>query len=106
MSAQQDLLNLSHINSLPQPFVVRLLGDKDFNWPLWDIDVETGMLRIDVCGKLDVKHISDVSMFRDDAGREHTPDSFYLEDEPACTDCGGSRACATRPVRTDGSEGH
>ncbi len=76
-----DLLDMTYINSLPQPFVVKLLGDDTFSWGVHDIDVETGLLRIDVCGLLDAKHISDVKMFRDDCGKEHHPDDFYLDQD-------------------------
>ncbi len=75
-----DLLNMALINSLPQPFMVRLLGEKTFGWPLHDLDVETGLLRLDVCGKLDAKRIGDVSAFRDDGGQEHDAETFYLDD--------------------------
>lgn len=77
-----DLLNMVYINSLPQPFMVRKAGDKDFNWPLYDIDVETGMLRMDVCGKLDIGHIGDVMEFKDADGVIHDADSFYCEARP------------------------
>lgn len=72
-----DKLDLKYINSLPQPFLVRFLGDKT-EWPLYDIDVETGLLRIDVMGKLQIKHIGEVSFFIDDDGVQHDSDSFYL----------------------------
>ena len=71
-----DRLNADHINSLPQ-LMLRFLGDKE-RWPLYDIDVETGLLRIDVCGKLQVSHISDVGDFLDADGTQHDPESFYL----------------------------
>lgn len=74
-----DLLNMERINALGQLFV-RQYGEKGFPWPLYDIDVETGLLRIDVCGKLDVLHIGDIAEFRDEAGTVHDSDSFYLED--------------------------
>lgn len=70
---------MDYINSLPQPFNVSLMGDKDTWWPLHDIEVGTGMLRIDVCGLLDVMHISDISCFRDSHGVKHDPDDFYKE---------------------------
>jgi hypothetical protein len=47
---------------------------------VYDIDVETGLLRVLVCGLLDVKHISDVKFFRDMNGVEHDVDSFYNEE--------------------------
>jgi hypothetical protein len=76
-----DLLNMAYINSLPQPFFVRQFGDKDFSWPVYDIDVETGCYRIDVCGRLDRCHISDAAEFRDADGIVHDSASFYLESE-------------------------
>ena len=71
-----DKLNMKHINSLPQPFIVRFCGGDE--WPVHDIDVETGLMRINVCGKLQVKHIGEANFFRDMDGTEHDADSFYL----------------------------
>lgn len=75
-----DLLRLDYINSLPQPFIATMIGGS--RWPVHDICVETGLMRLDVCGKLDVTHISDVRSFTDCDGGEHDPDSFYAEDAP------------------------
>jgi len=72
-----DLLRIDYINSLHQPLVVRLLGEKEPMWELHDIDVETGLLRINVCGKLQAMHISDIGDFVDMDGVTHDPDSFY-----------------------------
>lgn len=74
-----DKLNLAYINSLPQPLFIRLAGDKDFSWPLESIDVETGLLRFDVCGKLDYGHIGDVAEFRDSNGVIHDAETFYSD---------------------------
>jgi hypothetical protein len=73
-----DRLRMDYINSLPQPFLVRLCGDKT-KWQLVDIDVQTGLLRFDVCGKLQVGHIGEVAEFIDAEGNSHEPDSFYWE---------------------------
>jgi len=73
-----DLLNMAYINSLPQPFIAILYGNSE--WPVFDIDVETGLLRIYVCGKLDIKHIGDVRSFKDANGTLHDADSFYLDE--------------------------
>jgi hypothetical protein len=79
-----DLLRGEYINSLPQPFLIRLGGDK-IRWPLEYIDIETGCLKFDVCGKLQRGHIGDVIEFIDSDGKSHEPDSFYsdysLEDQ-------------------------
>jgi hypothetical protein len=74
-----DLLNMQYINSLPQPLFAEFYGGS--RWPVYDIDVETGLLRIDVVGMLDVEHISKVKTFTDAEGVEHDSESFYLEDE-------------------------
>lgn len=71
-----DLLDMEHINGLPQPFMANL-GGMLGNWPVYDIDVESGLVRIDACGKLDVKHISDVLHFLDADGNQHETESFY-----------------------------
>ena len=76
-----DLLNIDFINSLPQPLWVRQWGRKDFDWPLYEICVETGLMRIDVCGKLDNLHIGDVAQFRDDYGTVYDSEEFYLEND-------------------------
>lgn len=72
-----DLLDMAYINSLPQPFIGRALGG--WEWPIYDIDVQTGLLRIDVCGLLEAKHISDFTAFRDSAGVTHSADGFYAD---------------------------
>jgi len=75
---------MDHINSLPQPFLVRFCGDKDWWWPVYDIDVETGLMRIDVCGLLDVKHFGEVAEIQDCNSVIHDPETFYSDwQEPA-----------------------
>ena len=75
-----DLLRIDHINSLPQPFMVTFCGgDK---WLLYDIGVGTGLLRIDVCGKLQIMHIGEVLEFTDCDGGVHDPDTFYCDYVP------------------------
>lgn len=79
-----DLLRMDYINSLPQPFVVRLLGSKTFDWPVYDIGVDTATVRIDVCGLLEVKKMVDIAEIRDANGVIHDPDTFWTdyEDSP------------------------
>lgn len=72
-----DLLDMDYINSLPQPFLGRMLGGAE--WPIYDIEVETGLIRIDVCGKLDVKDIGDFTAFRDDTGVWRSSEAFYAD---------------------------
>lgn len=76
-----DLLRMDHINSLPQPFFAQFCGG--LWWPVHDIEVQTGLMRIDVCGLLEVKHFGEVTALRDSAGAEHDPDTFYHEESAA-----------------------
>ncbi len=75
-----DKLRMDYINSLPQPFIARLCGGSE--WPVHDIDVETGLIRLDVMGKLDVSHIGNVREFVDADWQTHDPDTFYSDWEP------------------------
>lgn len=73
-----DLLHMGFINSLPHPLLAKDLGC-DAWWPIHDIDVETALVRIDVCGLLQVKHISDVGQLKDADGIAYSTDDFYSE---------------------------
>jgi len=74
-----DLLRLDYINSLPQPFIATFCGGGE--WPVYDIDVKTGLLRIDIVGKLQVTEIGEIDFFTDEAGKKHDTDSFYSDHE-------------------------
>ena len=74
-----DRLRMDYINSLPQPFIARFYGGDE--WPVHDIEVQTGLLRIDVCGLLQVKRMSEVKLFRDADGVEHDAETFYSDYE-------------------------
>lgn len=80
--SSRDRLRMDFINSLPQPLWADTFGAE---WPIYDIDVQTGLLRIDVCGMLEVKHIDDLRSIRDDGGTVRDIEVFYcdyLEDAP------------------------
>lgn len=79
-----DLLKMDYINSLPQPFLFRFVGGS--TWPVNDIDVETGCLRIDVCGKLEVKHFGDVVEITDGNFQKHDPETWYTDFEAEYAD--------------------
>lgn len=72
-----DLLRMEYINSLPQPFIAKFCGGDE--WPVYDIDVETGLLRIDVVGKIQIMHIGEVMSFTDEGGDVHDVDTFYCD---------------------------
>lgn len=73
---RKDLLNMEYINGLPQPFIAVLWSKSQ--WPVHDIDVEFGLVRLDVCGLLDRTPISDIVSFIDALGITHNADDFYL----------------------------
>ena len=77
ISVSDDVLDMAYINSLPQPFIGRTLNGG--NWPINDFEVASGMIRIDVCGLLEVKTISDFTSFRDGDGVEHPAIGFYSD---------------------------
>ena len=70
----RDRLDMAYINSLPLPLW-------DGNWPVYDIDVETGLYRIDVCGLFEVRHIDHCISMKDSAGRTHYVGDFELNPE-------------------------
>ena len=73
-----DVLRMDYINSLPQPFLARFCGDKIW-WPVHDFEVQTGLMRIDVCGLLQAKYFSEVMEIKDGEWRAHDPDSFWID---------------------------
>lgn len=77
-----DLLRMDFINSLPQPFLARFCGDAIW-WPVYDFEVGTGLMRIDVCGKLQVKAFGEVAEIIDGDSFRHDPNTFYCEDDPS-----------------------
>lgn len=73
-----DKLRLDYINSLPQPFIAKFPSEQ---WEVYDIDVETGLVRVLVCGLLEIRHIGEVISFIDADNQPHYPDDFYIHNE-------------------------
>ncbi len=72
-----DILRVDYINSLPQPFIANLVGNS--RWPVNDICVDAALLRIDVCGLLEVKSFGDVISLEDADGVIHDAETFYSD---------------------------
>ena len=72
-----DLLRMDYIRSL-EPLMVSM-GVNDTFYDLETLCVQTGLLRYDVCGKLDRGHIAEVYQFKDWDGNTYEPDEFYTD---------------------------
>jgi hypothetical protein len=72
-----DILKMDCINRLPQPFIANLVGRS--RWPVYDICVNSALLRIDVCGLLEVKSFGDVISLEDADGVIHDAETFYSD---------------------------
>lgn len=77
-----DKLRMDYINSLPQPFVAKFYPSDKYGWPVESIEVECALIRIDVCGKLEVKSFADVVSIMDDSGMVHDPETFWADWRP------------------------
>lgn len=70
-----DRLNIDLINSKGQLFVD--LGG-NWWWPVFDIDVQTGLFRIDVCGLLECHEWCEALQFRDESRELFWPEMFEM----------------------------
>ena len=68
-----DILDMQKINSLPQP-----LSTED-GYYFETIDVQTGLVRVDVGGMIDFGEFSDFITIFDGDGVEHRTEDFYLD---------------------------
>lgn len=76
-----DLLNMEAINSLPHPLVGVFYGKDTDTWMIHDIDVETGVIRIDVHGPLDVRSFCELTAIIDADSNNHDPEKFWSDYE-------------------------
>lgn len=72
-----DLLNGAKFNALPSPVTARMCGGGE--WWIETLDVQTGAMRLDVCGQIDLSHFSEVMELIDIDGGKHDPDDFWLD---------------------------
>jgi|SRR5688572_7795998 len=73
-----DKLKMDAINALQQPLFAIRSGD---SWPIHYICVQTGLVRIDVVGKLQTIQFGELLAIEDGNGDRHDADGFYIEDE-------------------------
>lgn len=72
-----DILNGSKFNSLPSPVTARMCGGGE--WWIETLDIQTGCMRLDVCGAIDLSHFGMVMELIDYEGISHDPDDFWLD---------------------------
>lgn len=73
-----DLLNIEKINRLPHPLAAVMIGS-GMNLMIENVCVETGLVRLDVCGRIDIDNFCMIRTIIDGEMNEHNPDDFYLE---------------------------
>jgi hypothetical protein len=73
-----DKLNMDALNSLQQPILAWFIGDAD-PWPVHDFEVACGIMRIDVCGLLQVKDFCDLKRLQDADGVDYDPEIFWSD---------------------------
>lgn len=72
-----DLLNGGRFNALPSPVTAKMCGGDE--WWVESLDVQTGLMRLDVCGQIDLRHFGEVIMLTDINGVTYDPDSFWID---------------------------
>lgn len=84
-----DVLRMEYINSLPHPLMATFFGGDE--WPIYYVCVQTGLMKIDVCGMLDNKCFGEVKFITDADGEKHDAEVFYVdyeESQPASQQTG------------------
>ena len=51
------------------------------DWWIETLDVQTGCMRLDVCGQIDLSHFGEVMELIDIDGGKHDPDDFWIDGE-------------------------
>ena len=75
-----DILRVNYIKSIGS-LLVSLIGSSDTRYAVEVIDVETGLMRINVSGKSQETHMNEVWSFFDWDGNEYEPATFYTDYE-------------------------
>jgi hypothetical protein len=70
-----DILKFDVINSMPRPIIATFYGGDE--WEVESIEVQTGLMRIFVCGLLQVMHFGDVKSLKDGDGIIYISDDIY-----------------------------
>lgn len=71
----KDLLDIEKFNSLPSPVMARLCGGATF-WPIETLCVQTGLIRLDIHGQIDLSEFALVAAIKDSCGNAYDTDDF------------------------------
>ena len=77
-SSHADLINMEKFNALPGLVIARLFSGDE--WCIESLCVQSSVMRLDVCGQIDISAFSLVAVLIDGDGNEHNPDDFWIED--------------------------
>lgn len=75
-----DLLKINSFNRLQHPLFCRFAGDSSDSL-IETVCVQTGLMRIDVYGKIDHRHIGEVMEIVDGDGNRYDVDDFYIDSD-------------------------
>lgn len=74
---KNDILDIDKFNALPHPVTAILYGDTSGYW-IETLCVQTGCMRLDVMGQIDLCHFDSVKQLVDIDGGKHDPDEFWI----------------------------
>lgn len=72
-----DKLDIVKFNALRGPVTARMCGGGE--WWIETLDVQTGAMRLDVCGQIDLSHFIEVIELVDINGVTYDPDDFWVD---------------------------
>lgn len=72
-----DVICIEKFNSLSSPVTASMYGGGEY-W-IETLDVQTGLMRLDVCGQIDLSSFGLVKSLIDADGISHDPDDFWVE---------------------------
>lgn len=75
-----DLLKIDSFNNLQHPLFCRFGADKHDSL-IETVCVQTGLMRIDVYGQIDLRQIGEVIEIVDGDGNRYDVDDFYIDSE-------------------------
>lgn len=73
-----DIINGVKFNALSSPVTAKIAGGGE--WWIESLDVQTGLMRLDICGQIDLCHFCEVIELIDYNGNKYDPDDFWINE--------------------------